>query len=188
MGVRLLHGLGLGIEVRVQGKGLRLAGLVVIEIYLAVPGLVALYDGRGLLKGPGGLVIAVHVGDKGHQPAVAEQAVIGPVRKGRTDRYPPAAHGYGVHQEHHHHEDRQGQHPVCHHTVYLVGDGQAVLSSLFLYRLVHNGVDVAVPLIGYNALRVVVQFLLTLGDVLLQVGFKLIAYVQLLKNLLVPFE
>ena len=60
--------------------------------------------------------------------------------------------------------------------------------GLFLYGLLHHRVDVGVALVGDDALRVVVQLLLAVLDVLLQVLFQAGVQVQVRQHLLVPLE
>ena len=101
--------------------------------------------------------------------AVAEQAVIGPVRGGGADRH----HGDPVDQEHDQREDRQAQPAVGDHLVDLVRGAQAARVVLAVAGL-DDLRDVDVALVGDDALRVVVQLLFRRGDVRLDVlhGFR----------------
>ena len=60
--------------------------------------------------------------------------------------------------------------------------------GLFPHGLLHHLVDVGVALVGDDALRVVVQLLLAVPDVLLQVLFQGGVQLHLVQHLLVPLE
>ena len=168
-GVWLCHGAGGGIGVLRGGQGDHLARVSVIEVSLRLPRLIGGDDCLRLLKGPVSLLPAVRVGGEGDEPALPEQAVVGPVGEPRPHGHGPRPHGDGVDQKHHRHKDGQGQRAVGHHPVDLVGDGGGVLGGLLLHRLCHHAADVVIPLVGDDGLRVVVQLPLAVGDVLLQV-------------------
>ena len=126
----------------------------------------------------------------GHDPT--EKGVVGPVCTEGAD--PDAAvhnggpHGDGVNQIHDHREYGQGQDSVGHDLIDSVGNGEAALGRLFLHRLGDDAVYVGIALIGDDGLGVVVQLLLTVGDVCLQMGGQLAVQRQLLQHLLVPLE
>ncbi len=122
------------------------------------------------------------------KPAVPKQAVVGPIGSGGADGDAPAAHGQSVHQEHHRHKDGQGQDTVGDDLVDLVRDGQTALGRFLLHGLGDHRVDVRIPLIGYNRLRIVVQFLFTVGYVLLQVGSQVGGETHFLHDLLIPLK
>ena len=114
---------------------------------------------------------------------LTEQHVVSPVGAHSTDGEGVAAHGDGVDAEHDHREDGQGQDAVGDDLVDLVGDGEAALGSLFLHRLAHHGIDVGVTLVSDDALSVVIQLLLTVGDMFLQMRGQLFVQLQILQNL-----
>ena len=133
---------------------------------------------------PGGGADALQPAAHRRRHNLAEQHVVGPTGH-------PVAHradGHIVHRKHDHRENRQGQNPVGHNPVNLVRGGQAVGRRLLLHGLVHNPVDVRVPLVGDDALRVVVQLLLAVGDVGLQVSLQLTRQIQLGHHLVVPLK
>ena len=127
--------------------------------------------------------LAVPAVDTQQVPAVAEQPVVCPVGSGGTHRH----HGDVVHKEHHRGEDRQTQPPVGHDPVDLVADGQLTGVFLLIARL-DDLRDVHVPLVGDDALRIVVQLLLGSLDVSLDVVHGLGGDVQLRQHLVVPLE
>ncbi|CAN4070982.1 Trypsin-like peptidase domain-containing protein, partial [Dysosmobacter welbionis] len=118
-----------------------------------------------------------------HQPGSA-QHIVGPVRQEGAE----GTHGDPIHREHHHGEDGQGQDPVGDDLVDLVGGGEAMFLALLLDGLRHQIVDVRIPLVGDDALRVVIQLLLAVHDVVLQVGPEVCAQVQVRQDLLIPLK
>ena len=60
--------------------------------------------------------------------------------------------------------------------------------ALLLDGLRHQIVDVRIPLVGDDALRVVIQLLLAVHDVVLQVGPEVCAQVQVRQDLLIPLK
>ena len=185
-GVGLGHreGLLIGLVVHLQHIGH--AGLVVIQVGLVLPGLVGLDDGAGLLEGAGGLIPGVGVGGEGDEPAVAEQAVIGPVGKVGADGDGPAAHGQGIYQGHNHHEDGQGGDSVGDHPVDLVRQGQP--RALLPHAGGDGPGDVLIPLVGDDGLRIIVQGLLTVQDGLLHLPLHVGGQGELAHHLFVPLK
>ena len=116
-------------------------------------------------------------------PAVAEQAVVGPVGGRRAN----GDHGDVIHQEHHDGEDGQAQPAVGDDTVDLVGSGQLTGVFLLVTGLDDLG-DVDVALVGDDGLGVVVQLLLGSLDVLLDVGHDGGVDLQLVQHLVVTLE
>ena len=123
---------------------------------------------------------------------LAEQDVIGPVGRKRTDG--PAAvgnggtHGQGVHQEHDQREDRQSQDAVGHDLVDLIGNGQVLDAGLLLDSLIDDTVDVCVTLVGDDALGVIVHLSLAVLDVLVDVSDQVGGELQLIHDLVVALE
>ena len=68
----------------------------------------------------------------------------------------------------------------------LFGDREAPFDSLLFHRLGDHAADVGVTLVGDDGLRVVIQLLLTVGNVLGQMGLQVLAQRQLLQHLLIP--
>ena len=118
-----------------------------------------------------------------HQPGGA-QHVVGPVGEEGAE----GTHGDPVHREHHHGEDGQGQDAVGDDLVDLVRGREAVLLPLLLDCLAHQTVDVRIPLVGDDALGVIVQLLLAIHNVVFQMGPEVGAQVQIRQHLLVPFK
>ena len=127
----------------------------------------ALQQGTGAVREPG-----------------AAQHVVGPVRQEGAE----GTHGDPVHQEHDHGENGQGQNAVGDDPVDLVGGGQILFIGLFLHRLGHHAVDVGVPLVGDDALGVVIQFLFAVGDVLFQVLRQGLVQPQVRQDFFIPLE
>ena len=125
-----------------------------------------------------------------HQPGnpFAEQNVIGPVGSLGADGEGEAAHGNGIDAKHHAGENGQGQNPVGHDPVDLIGDGETPGSGLLLYRLGHNAADVGIALIGDDTLGIVVQLLLAVQNVLLQMLRKGVIQLEGFQNLFVPLK
>ena len=116
-------------------------------------------------------------------PAIAEQAVVGPVGGGRAH----SDHGQVVHDEHDQREDGQTQPAVGHNAVDLIGSGQ-LTGVLFLVAGLDDLGDIDVALIGDDALRIVVQLLLGGLDVRLDMGHGLGGDIQLGQHLVVTLE
>ena len=116
-------------------------------------------------------------------PAVAEEAVIGPVGGGCADAY----HGHPVHQIHDQSEDGQAQPAVGHDPVDLIGCGQLPL-TLFLVAALDDLGDVQIALVGDDALSVVVQLLLGSLNVRVDVGHDVSGDAELFQYLVVPLE
>ena len=115
--------------------------------------------------------------------AFPEQPVVGPVGGRRAYGH----HGDPVYREHDHREDGEPQPAVGNHLVDLVGCAQAARVVLPVAGLDHLR-DVDVPLVGNDAFRVVVQFLLRGGNVRLDMLPGLLGNLKLLQYLVVPFE
>ncbi len=75
-----------------------------------------------------------------------------------------------------------------HHLVDAVGGRKAVAGSLLLHAPVHHPADVAVALVGDDALGIVLQLGFAVPDVLLQVGQQLLPQPQLLPDLFIPLK
>ena len=114
---------------------------------------------------------------------VAEQTVVCPVGCGRAD----GDHRDPVDEEHHNREDRQTQPAIRHDTVDLIGYGQFACALLLIAGL-DDVADPDIPFVGDDAFRVVIQFLLGGGDVLLDVRFGLFGNVQAFHNLAVALK
>ena len=147
------------------------------------------------------------VGNEAHQPAghapalqqspgaVREpgpaQGIVCPVREEGADGDAPVpdgrAHAEGIDQIHDHCEDGQGQDAVGNDPVDLVGTAE-LMDLLFLIDALEHLGDIDIPLIGDDALRVVLQLRLGGGDVLFDVSQDLFVDVQLFQHLLVPLE
>ena len=183
-GVRLGNLQRRGIGRLVHGDGRALTAVRVEEVGGALPGLVGLDDGGGLLVGPDSLLVALAAGE---EPALPEEPVVGPVRGGGAEGHRPAAHGHGVDQEHHRSKDRQRQNPVGDNPVDPVRDTQPP-GLLPPAAAVHDGGDPAVALRGDNGLGAVVHLMLAGGDVPLQTGHVRLAEAQLSDGLRVPLE
>ena len=119
---------------------------------------------------------------------LTEEDIIGPVSAHRADGNGPAAHGNGVDAEHDQGEDGQGQDPVGDDLVDLVGDGEAVLRGFLPHRAGYHSVDVSVPLIGDDTLRVIIHLPLTIRNVFLKVCFQAGGEIQFLQNLFIPLK
>ena len=117
-----------------------------------------------------------------------EEHVVCPIGANGADGEGEAAHGDGIHTEHDQGKDGQSQHPIRHHPVDLVGQRQGVLGSLLLHGLADHGLNVGVPLVGNDGLRVVVHLPLAVPDVHFQVIQKRLGEVQLLAHHLVPLK
>ncbi len=116
-------------------------------------------------------------------PAVAEQAVVCPVGGGSAH----ADHGDVVNQEHDDREDGQTQPAVGDDLIDLVGGGQ-LAGGVLLVAGLDDLADVDIPLVGDDALGVVVQLLLGGLDVGLDVRRGLLAQTQLFHDLVVTLE
>ncbi len=128
--------------------------------------------------------IAVSGGaDAQQMPAIAEQAVVGPVGGGRAH----ADHSDPVHQEHHDRKDGQTQPTAGDHLVDLVRGRQTALVFLLIAALDDAG-DVDIALVGDDGFGIIIQ--LRLGG--LDVRFDMLHHIgrnaQLLQNLVVPLE
>ena len=155
VGVGFGHSQGLLISLLIHFQHRGLAGLIIVQVCLRATGLIGLNDGRCLLKGAGILVPSLAVHGEGDEPAVAEQAVIGPIGEVGADGNGPAAHGNGVHQSHDHHKDGQGGNPVGDDAVNLIGHSQS--HAAFLDAGCNDLADLFIPLVGDDGLRVIVQ-------------------------------
>ena len=116
-------------------------------------------------------------------PAVAEQAVVGPVGRRRAD----GDHGDVVNKEHDDCEDGQAQPAVGDDPVDLIGGGELFL-ALLLVAALDDLCDVDIALVGDDGLRVVVQFLFGGLDVLFDVLHRLCRDAQLLEDLVVALK
>ena len=116
-------------------------------------------------------------------PAVAEQAVVGPVGRRRAD----GDHGDVVNKEHDDCEDGQAQPAVGDDPVDLIGGGELFL-ALLLVAALDDLRDVDIALVGDDGLRVVVQLLFGGLDVLFDVLHRLCRDAQLLENLVVALK
>ena len=98
---RVLEELGIGGGVRSHpgGDNADRARVGVIEVGLRLPRLIGGDDCLRLLKGPVSLLPAVRVGGEGDEPALPEQAVVGPVGEPRPHGHGPWPHGDGVDQK-----------------------------------------------------------------------------------------
>ena len=100
---------------------------------------------------------------------LTEQDVVGPVGSEGTDSQAAVSdgstHGQGVHQEHDHCEDGQGQNTVGDDLVDLIGNGQVLDAGLLLDSLIDDTIDVCVTLVGDDALGVIVHLSLAVLDV-----------------------
>ena len=110
--------------------------------------------------------------------------IVRPVRQQATNR----RHGNVIHKEHDKRENRQRQHAVGHHAVNLVRNAQTALCLALLHRVLHQGVDVGVTLIGDDGLGVVIHFLFAGGDSFLNALLDIFGQLQFRNNLLVALE
>ena len=116
-------------------------------------------------------------------PAVPEYAVVGPIRG-------PSAHGgdgHEIHQEHHHSKNGQCQPAVGDHSVNFVGGGQGA-NPFFSVAALHQGSDINIPLVGNDALGVIVQFRFCCLDVFFNVVQYALRQVHAAPGLFVPLE
>ena len=116
-------------------------------------------------------------------PAVTEQAVIGPVGSGGAHGH----HGDVVHQIHDHGENRQAQPAVGDDAVDLVGGGELPL-IVFLVAALDELCNVDVPLIGDDALGIIVQLLFGGLNISLDVGHDIGGDAELFQHLVIPLE
>ena len=116
-------------------------------------------------------------------PAVAEQAVVRPVRC----RCANADHGDPVHDEHDSCEDRQAQPAVGDDLIDLVGAGK-LTGVLFLVAALDDLRDVHIALVGDDGLCIVVQLRLSGLDVRLDVLHDVCGDAQLFEYLIVTLE
>ena len=116
-------------------------------------------------------------------PAVAEQAVVGPVGSGGAHGH----HGDPVHQEHHQSEDGQAQPAVGDDLVDLIGGGKLILSLLLVAALDDLG-DVDIALVGDDALGIVIQLLLSGLNIRLDVLHHVGGDAELFQHLVVTLE
>ena len=116
-------------------------------------------------------------------PAVAEQAVVGPVGRGRAD----GDHGDPVDQEHDHGEDRQAQPAVGDDAVDLIGRGLRGLGFLAVAGA-DDFRDVNVALVGDDGLGVVVELFLGGLDVRLDVLVHILGDVELGEHLVIALK
>jgi len=116
-------------------------------------------------------------------PAVAEQAVVCPVGRGRAD----ADHSDPVNKEHHDREDGQTKPAVGDDLVDLIR-GRELTVVLFLVAALDDLCDVNVALVGDNALGIVVQLGLGGLDVRFDVLHGLGRNSQLFEHLIVALE
>ena len=113
---------------------------------------------------------------------LAEEVVVGPVGAPGADADAPllsreqtcrgSTHSDGIDQEHDQGEDGQCQNPVGDDLVDFVGDGEAVPGGFLPHRAGYHSVDVSVPLIGDDALGVIVQLSLASSTVILSIGIS----------------
>ena len=115
--------------------------------------------------------------------AVAEKPVVYPVGGSRSDGH----HRDVIYQEHDDCEDRQTEPAVGHYLVDLVGSGERAFLCLFQTSL-HNGGDPQIPLVGNNALGIVVKLGFGGFDVALDVLELFGGNVHLFKYLVVTLE
>ena len=138
------------------------------------------------LQGCGVLVVDLVIGlgaDTQQVPAVAEQAVVGPVGSGGAHGH----HGDPVHKEHHQSEDGQAQPAVGDDLVDLIGSGKLTLALLLVAALDDLG-DVDIALVGDDALGIVIQFLLGGLNVRLDVLHHVGGDAELFQHLVVTLE
>ena len=119
---------------------------------------------------------------------LTKEDIVGPVGAHSADGDAPAAHGNRINAEHDYSKDWQCQNPIGDNLVNLVGNGKTVLGRFFLYRLGNHAVNVGVPLVGDDALSVIVQLFLAVGNMFLQVLPQIGREIQFLQNFLVPFK
>ena len=116
-------------------------------------------------------------------PAVTEQAVIGPVGSGGAHGH----HGDVVHQIHDHGENRQAQPAVGDDPVDLIGGGKLPLIVLLVAAL-DKLCNVDVPLIGDDALGIIVQLLFSGLNISLDVGHDIGGDAEFFQHLVIPLE
>ena len=116
-------------------------------------------------------------------PAVTEQAIIGPVGSGGAHGH----HGDVVHQIHDHGENRQAQPAVGDDPVDLIGGGKLPLIVLLVAAL-DKLCNVDVPLVGDDALGIIVQLLFGGLDVGVDMGHDIGGDAELFQHLVIPLE
>ncbi len=123
---------------------------------------------------------------------LSEQHVVGPVGAEGADARAAVgdggAHGDGVDAEHDRRENGQGQNAVGDDPVDLVGDGETARGRLLLHRLGYHAADVGVPLVGDDALRIVVHFLLAVRNMCVDMGQRGLVQFQLLLYLFITLK
>ena len=190
VGGHLIDGEGLFI-LNVNGGGV-FGGLEGLELFERRVGVEALIfhveaDERVSRFGRGGVIVArLAVGggaDAEQMPAVAEQAVVCPVGRGRAH----ADHSDPVHKEHHDREDGQAQPAVGDDLIDLIGGGE-LFRALFLVAALDELCDVDVALVGDDALGVVVELGLRRLDVLFDVVHRLGGDAELCEHLVVALK
>ncbi len=116
-------------------------------------------------------------------PAVAKEAVVGPVCGGGTD----ADHGDPVDEEHDHGKDGKTQPAVGHDLVDLIG-GRQLADLVLLIAVLDQLFDIGISLVGDDALGVVIQLCLGRDNVLFHMGQGLLVDLEDLENLIVSLE
>ena len=181
-GLLILHldgggvGVGLnGLHVRKSGVGVEVLGLGV-QLIIAADGV----HRGGVVIGNLGVLGGA---DAEQMPAVAKQAVIRPVGRGRAD----ADHSDPVHKEHHDCEDGQAQPAVGDDLIDLIGGGE-LFRALFLVAALDELCDVDVALVGDDALGIVVELGLRRLDVLFDVVHRLGGDAELCEHLVVALK
>ena len=191
----ILGGVGHACIRRGSGNQLVQSGLcigVAVILVLCINGICHIFCAVGVNKA-GQNIVCVAIGlfsirslagaDPKQVPAVAEHAVVGPIRCGGAH----GDHGDIIYQEHDHCKDGQAQPTVRHNLIDLIGGGQ-LAGLLFLVAALDDGGDINITLIGDDALRIVVQFFLGSLNVLFNMSSHLSVQIHLSQHLVVPLK
>ena len=116
-------------------------------------------------------------------PAIAEQSIVCPVCCCTSD----GNHGNVVNQEHNHSKDRQAQPTVGNYLIDLIGCCQTAL-VLFPQAILDQLGDVLIPLIGNDALCIIIQLFFCGSDFFFNGIFVAAGQFQLFQYLFIPFK